>query len=430
MRTFFLGICKRAMAYVVVTGMLLSVTSLSLCWQRTGSEYANVKGMTEDQRQKLQLLLNTIGTRAIREDARAPRPDALSFPGSEPSSIVSPFDNATLKLIQECLCIVKNCVKQIKKDIMVEPSEEWASLIDKIACSMIDNPDLPMNLPEGQELLAEGLTEILCRIGCPLDPDNIFEFLNLILMKVCTVDSKVDVIDSEVGTIFSKICTIDSKIDVIDDEVGTIFSKICTIDSKIDVIDDEIGTVLGKVCTIDSKIDVIDDEVGTVLSKICTIDSKIDVIDDEVGTMLGKVCTIDSKIDAIDTEIGTVLSKICTIDSKIDVIDDEVGTVIDKVCTIDSKIDVIDDEVDIVFSKICTIDSKIDVIDNDVEFAVSKLCIIDSKIDELFIDFQETWTVIGANADPVPTPNAILDVNTTTTYTVLQWLKAIYHKVK
>lgn len=304
MRTFFLHTCKRILACAFVLS-LFNVTPFLLCWQeRTNENYSNCKEMNDEQRQKLQLLLNTVGTRAIREDFRAPRPDAPSYPGSEPSSVVSPFDDATLRLIQECLCIVKNCVQQIKKGIILEPTEEWASLIDKIACSMIDNPDLPTNLAEGETLLAEALAAVLCRIGCPITPGTIFEFLNLIFMKTCTIDSKVDVIDEEVGTILSKICTIDSKIDVIDAEVDTIFSKICTIDSKIDVIDDE------------------------------------------------------------------------------------------------------------------------------VEFAISKLCTIDSKIDELFIDFQETWTILGANADPVPTPNAVLDVNATTTYTVLQWLKAIYHKVK
>jgi len=98
--------------------------------------------------------------------------------------------------------------------------------------------------------------------------------------------------------------------------------------------------------------------------------------------------------------------------------------ILEKTCAIESVLDTID------LGKLCTIDSKVDIIDDEVEFAVSKICVIDSKIDELFIDFQETWTVIGANYDPVPTPDAILDVNATTSYTVLQWLKAIYHKVK
>lgn len=38
--------------------------------------------------------------------------------------------------------------------------------------------------------------------------------------------------------------------------------------------------------------------------------------------------------------------------------------------------------------------------------------------------------VLGSTADILPTPDAELDVNATTTYTVIQWLKAIYYKVK
>lgn len=50
------------------------------------------------------------------------------------------------------------------------------------------------------------------------------------------------------------------------------------------------------------------------------------------------------------------------------------------------------------------------------DFPISKICEIDMNI--------------GDRDDILPTPNAILDVNTTTTYTVIQWLKAIYQKVK
>src|SRR3990167_3588678 len=64
------------------------------------------------------------------------------------------------------------------------------------------------------------------------------------------------------------------------------FSKLCVVESKVDVIDFE----LGECCkTVNSKLDVIDVELGTV-------HSKVDVIDFE----LGECCvTVNSKLDVL-----------------------------------------------------------------------------------------------------------------------------------
>ena len=100
-------------------------------------------------------------------DTRLARPDVPSFPGSKPTQVVSPIDYATLKVMQECLCVIKDCVQQIKESLVfiVEP-DAWFSLIDAIECSHIDAPTTPANLAEGQLLLAEGITELLERVGC------------------------------------------------------------------------------------------------------------------------------------------------------------------------------------------------------------------------------------------------------------------------
>jgi hypothetical protein len=70
---------------------------------------------------------------------------------------------------------------------------------------------------------------------------------------------------------------------------------------------------------------------------------------------------------------------------------------------------------------------------------------IDDCCDELSRDFRETWTILDALGiadccdvvglkgdvlDPSITPSTILDVNITNTMTIIQWLKAIYDKVK
>ena len=95
-------------------------------------------------------------------------------------------------------------------------------------------------------------------------------------------------------------------------------------------------------------------------------------------------------------------------------------------------------------------------IDNKVFSMNDEVLVIDSKIDQLSADletccenlsgdFRETWTVLEAMSDngccdviglkadtldPSVTPAAVLSVNDTDTFTVIQWLKAIYDKVK
>lgn len=75
---------------------------------------------------------------------------------------------------------------------------------------------------------------------------------------------------------------------------------------------------------------------------------------------------------------------------------------------------------------------------------------LESKVDALAIDFQETWTALGSieidpsdfqetwtligdtagTLDASITPTTIMDINATTTLSVIDWLKAIYDKVK
>jgi len=89
--------------------------------------------------------------------------------------------------------------------------------------------------------------------------------------------------------------------------------------------------------------------------------------------------------------------------------------------TVDSKLDVIDSKIDLIEPG--GLNSKLDIID-------SKLDVIDAEIQD---GFAETWTAIGASGDQVPgsiTPTTVLDVNSTTSFSVIQWLKIIYEKVK
>ena len=167
MRT--LHACKQAVIYIMIFGMFLSNTGPLLC--RTQDQRARLHGslLNKDSHRNVKALLASLGTRSVHKDhdARLARPDVPSFPGSKPTQVVSPIDYATLKVMQECLCVIKDCVQQIKESLVfiVEP-DAWFSLIDAIECSHIDAPTTPANLAEGQLLLAEGITELLERVGC------------------------------------------------------------------------------------------------------------------------------------------------------------------------------------------------------------------------------------------------------------------------
>lgn len=125
---------------------------------------------------------------------------------------------------------------------------------------------------------------------------------------------------------------------------------------------------------------------------------------------------------------------------------------------IESKIDVLDVNLEIVDDRAESIESKVDELFEDFQetwtildsLESCDLQFVESKIDELFVDFQETWTALGSividpedfqetwtligntsdTLDGSITPATVMDVNATTTLSVIQWLKAIYDKVK
>src|SRR3990172_9384521 len=112
---------------------------------------------------------------------------------------------------------------------------------------------------------------------------------------------------------------IDSKVDVVDFELGECCA---TVNSKLDVIDAEVSIIdraLGECCTtVNSKLDVID----LTLDCCCaTVNSKLDVIGAEVSIIdraLGECCTtVNSKLDVIDL---TLDSCCVTVNSKLDVL--------------------------------------------------------------------------------------------------------------
>lgn len=71
------------------------------------------------------------------ENMRAPRPDALSYPGSTPE-IVSPFDSAELEQVQQCVCQLKTIIESgfdvvaSQLDLVIEIDETILSKMSQI----------------------------------------------------------------------------------------------------------------------------------------------------------------------------------------------------------------------------------------------------------------------------------------------------------
>lgn len=174
------------------------------------------------------------------------------------------------------------------------------------------------------------------------------------------------------------------------------------------------GTVIDE---IETKIDAIAmDGIGTftaldaIDAQVKTINSKVDVIDAELGLAQSTIEVVESKLDACCS----------TLNSKVDVLDTNVDALLLDTATIESKIDVIDTEVGLAQSTIEVVESKLDVC----------CATLNSKVDEIFVDFQETWTIIGnqdqqSSASGDFTNAADIDA---AQLTVIEWLKTIYRQ--
>ena len=76
------------------------------------------------------------------------------------------------------------------------------------------------------------------------------------------------------------------------------------------------------------------------------------------------------------------------------------------------------------------IDSKIDVLDDNIDSMLDCCETVDSKIDEIFIDFQETWTILGDYTEVAVGGLDTLSQVNTSTLSVIAWLKTIFAESK
>lgn len=404
----------------------------------------SMRAITESDIKKLNGTITEINKVLDEKFIKAPRtPNQTSY-------LVPCAPNAVDEL-RGLIC----CLRSIIGD-QVNHAEDWESLIDAIECSSPDQVVTPQSIVDALALIADGLTEILNRIGCG-DCPGIPDFPRDILGRQCyTQEYLVEVIDSEIDVINSKIDVLIDEVSVVDEIVQDIDSKVDVLDSKVDALLEDASIIEEIVDDFDSKIDVIDSKIDA----CCTeLNSKVDVIDTEIAGLASQasvidvvVNAIDSKVDVIDTEIAGVSSQVSVVDSKVDaccvelnskvdVIDTEIAglisqtSVIDVIANaIDSKVDVIDTEVAGVSSQVSVVESKVDaccvelnskvdVVDAAVTGVSGQVTAVDSKVDVVNTD-------IGALDATVNCATALGlsvcdDINAVDNFSLVQWLKAI-----
>jgi len=101
---------------------------------------------------------------------------------------------------------------------------------------------------------------------------------DILVSKVCLIESTVDQLGVIIETIGSKAdiiidssCTIESKTDLLQD--GTALSKICIVESKLDIIHSDVQVF-------ETSIEVLSSQIDSALGAVCTTASNLDIICD------------------------------------------------------------------------------------------------------------------------------------------------------
>jgi hypothetical protein len=170
------------------------------------------------------------------------------------------------------------------------------------------------------------------------------------------------------------------------------------------------------------------------------------LLKDRIKSIQTIVCEIDLQLDEccrnLNSKVDILLEspqKLTTLESKVDVVNS-------KVTVLETELASCCESTELNFSKVLSaidgVESTVEKIAVETDVIFSIVSIIDSKVDELAVSFQATWTIlegltsstdaIGQKSDIVDQDDldAVLDVNVTSTFSVIQWLKAIYYKVK
>jgi len=236
-----------------------------------------------------------------------------------------------------------------------------------------------------------------------IDFSGTFTALDALHDKICTVDSKVDIVSSWVEQISTEIDSFGSKIELVQYETISMCDIInvvhiddfggtwTALDELNDTMCDKLGSIIDRLTIIESKVDqLIEDNTAQFIAtftklQILSLDvlntmTKVEAFADQLEIDLmgiesiidnsnDQLITIESKIDLLEIDIeinfaGTftaiegLFAKLCDFESSIDAFDITMGTVcIDtftallaleaKVCTVESKVDIINDLLDV-----------------------------------------------------------------------------------
>lgn len=219
-------------------------------------------------------------------DFRAPRDDA-QFPGAAPVSCGG-CDSGLLEEIRQCVCVIKNKLCEIDHEY------DWIALFEAINCQsgidVLAYNDVPESISDGLADLAQALTELLERIGCPITDSTVFECLDLIK---CLLGQAI----GNQWSIYSKVCALDfsevaSQLDITVSKLCDVSEVLEVASSKVCVIDELLEETQSKVCVTESKVDEIGEDVLEVFSKVC-------IVEEDGKDTLSKTCIIESILDEL-----------------------------------------------------------------------------------------------------------------------------------
>ncbi len=265
----------------------------------------------------------------------------------------------------------------------------------------------------------------VCNLTITTDFSGTFTVLDTVLSKMCIIESKAELLSTEIDATelnfnfdLSKVCAIEDNLNLIQlnleslDTNGT-FTALDglkqTVCSKIELLNQQLSDVqtditdltlteIDHAATIVSKLQVLDQEVVSINSildnlnfdlKLNTACSLLDVIDSCLQTVESKVDLLDGQLvtgfAGTFTVLDANLAKACMIESLVDAMPmsftadlsetfSALNALQQKVCTIESKVDNLD-------MSAMSVESDIDILDSKLDPVISKLCIVESKTD-------------------------------------------------
>lgn len=142
-------------------------------------------------------------------------------------------------ILEQIRCIL--CSMKCKGMCEIDHIEEWIALIEAIACHPVPSPKLPENVCAALAQLADGLTELLHRVGCGeceiSMPDDILGRLCFIASQIEVIDDKVDNLGCNIGRLDCEIANLTDKVDDISCDVSefdhTLGTRYQTVDCSI-----------------------------------------------------------------------------------------------------------------------------------------------------------------------------------------------------